>query len=74
MPHLFQKYKEQYAENKHFQIALGFHPELVHEYADQIVLFKKLINETRFIGEIGLDYTKNQRKMKRLKLKRLKKY
>ena len=61
LPHLFQKYKEQYAENKHFQIALGFHPELVHEYADQIVLFKKLINETRFIGEIGLDYTKKSK-------------
>lgn len=61
LPQLFKKYKGQYIENKYFQLALGFHPELVHEYGDQIILFKELINETRFIGEIGLDYMKKSK-------------
>ncbi len=61
LPQLFKKYKYQYVENKYFQLALGFHPELVHQYSNQQMLFKKLLNETRFIGEIGLDYTKKSK-------------
>ena len=61
LPQLFEKYKHQYAENKYFQLALGFHPELVHRYSNQQMLFRELLNETRFIGEIGLDYTKKSK-------------
>lgn len=61
LPQLFEKYKHQYMGNKYFQLALGFHPELVYQYSNQQMLFKKLINETRFIGEIGLDYTKKSK-------------
>ena len=52
LPQLFEKYKHQYMGNKYFQLALGFHPELVYQYSNQQMLFKELINETRFIGEI----------------------
>lgn len=58
LPQLFKMYKSQNVENKYFQLALGFHPELVNQYINQKTMFKKLINETRFIGEIGLDYVK----------------
>lgn len=61
LPQLFEKYKHQYVENKYFQLALGFHPELVHQYSNQQMLFKELINETRFIGEIGLDFAKKSK-------------
>jgi TatD DNase family protein len=61
LPQLFEKYKNQCVENKYFQLALGFHPELVHQYSNQQMLFRKLINETRFIGEIGLDYVKKSK-------------
>ena len=61
LPQLFEKYKHQCMENKYFQLALGFHPELMHQYSNQQMLFKKLINETRFIGEIGLDYMKKSK-------------
>ena len=61
LPQLFEKYKHQYMGNKYFQLALGFHPELVYQYSNQQMLFKELINETRFIGEIGLDYTKKSK-------------
>ena len=61
LPQLFEKYKYQYVGNKYLQLALGFHPELVHQYKDQQMLFKKLTNETRFIGEIGLDFAKKSK-------------
>ena len=31
------------------------------DISNQQMLFKELINETRFIGEIGLDYTKKSK-------------
>lgn len=58
LPQLFSKYKEQYDGKKFVQFALGFHPELVSEYRDQEIIFKELVDETRFIGEIGLDFSK----------------
>ena len=41
---------------KFVKIALGFHPELVAEYKYQQVLFHQLVDKTRFIGEVGLDF------------------
>lgn len=61
LPQLFEKYMHQYIGSKYFQLALGFHPELVHQYSNEQILFKELINETRFIGEIGLDYAKKSK-------------
>lgn len=44
---------------KYIRPALGYHPELVFKFSDQLELFLKYLNETRYIGEIGLD---NQKK------------
>ncbi len=44
---------------KYIRPALGYHPELVFKFKNQFDIFCELINETRYIGEIGLD---NQRK------------
>lgn len=53
------KQGREYVRNfKHIRLALGFHPQLVHEIKDQITLFKKLVDETSYIGEIGLDFSK----------------
>lgn len=35
--------------------ALGLHPQLAEERADEFVLFEKLLRETRYVGEVGLD-------------------
>lgn len=40
---------------KHCQTALGLHPQLAHQRRNELALFDKLIHETRYIGEIGLD-------------------
>lgn len=57
LPDLYKKY---YAENwnyKYIRLALGFHPELAAEYNTQIRIFKDFFQTTRYIGEIGLDYS-----------------
>lgn len=44
------------AENhKRIQTALGLHPQIAHERYNELDLFDLLINETKYIGEIGLD-------------------
>ena len=44
------------AENhKRIQTALGLHPKIAHERYEELDLFDLLINETKYIGEIGLD-------------------
>jgi TatD DNase family protein len=37
------------------QTALGLHPQLAHERKSELNLFEKLLPETRYVGEIGLD-------------------
>jgi len=41
--------------------ALGLHPQLAHQRSQELLLFEELINETRYIGEIGLDGSKEFR-------------
>ena len=56
LPDLYQKEVSLYGQ-KYIRIALGFHPELVHEYPNKITLMWKYLAEARYIGEVGLDFT-----------------
>lgn len=56
LPDLYQKETLLY-DPKYIRIALGFHPELVHEYPNKIPLMWKYLAEARYIGEVGLDFT-----------------
>lgn len=40
---------------KYIRPALGYHPELAHKFNNQFELFYGLLDETRYIGEIGID-------------------
>jgi TatD DNase family protein len=40
---------------KHIRTALGMHPQLAHERSTEIALFEHLLDQTRYVGEIGLD-------------------
>lgn len=54
LPDLYQKETLLY-DQKYIRIALGFHPELVHEYPNKIPLMWKYLAEARYI--VGLDFT-----------------
>jgi TatD DNase family protein len=42
--------------------ALGLHPQLAHERKGELALFERLLPETRYVGEIGLDGTPEHRR------------
>lgn len=55
LPDLYRKESVEVA-SKYIRFALGFHPELIHQYKSQISLMWDLLPEVRYIGEVGLDY------------------
>lgn len=40
---------------KRIRTALGLHPQLVSERHGEVGLFRRLLDETRYVGEIGID-------------------
>lgn len=40
---------------RHVRIALGLHPQLVRQHADEIGIWRELLPQARYIGEVGLD-------------------
>jgi TatD DNase family protein len=40
---------------RHVRAALGLHPQLVAERADELDLWERHLSETRYVGEVGLD-------------------
>lgn len=48
-------------EYKRIRTSLGLHPQLAHERFQEIELFDQIIPEAQYVGEIGLDGTKNYR-------------
>lgn len=43
---------------KHIRLALGLHPLLATEGKKELALFERLIDQSSYIGEIGLDFSK----------------
>lgn len=39
-------------------VALGLHPQLVSERKNELTIFDKYVSTSRFIGEVGLDFSK----------------
>lgn len=55
LPDLYRKESGEIA-SKYIRFALGFHPELIHQYKGQIPLMWELLPEAHYIGEVGLDF------------------
>ena len=49
---------------KHVRLALGLHPLLAAENKREVALFKQLVDQTSYIGEIGLDFSREGYKTK----------
>jgi TatD DNase family protein len=45
--------------NKKIRTALGLHPQLAHERLQELELFDSLLPQTKYVGEIGLDGSKD---------------
>ncbi|HFK5583486.1 hypothetical protein BAX96_14520 [Elizabethkingia anophelis] len=55
LPPLYIKLKSR-IESKYIKPALGFHPELIDKYQKYIPQMWNLLDDAKYIGEVGLDY------------------
>jgi len=54
-PKAWRQTKQLLRSFKRIRPALGLHPQLAHERANELPLFEALLPETRYVGEVGLD-------------------
>lgn len=54
-PKAYLRNEELSRSTVHVRAALGLHPQLVAQRADELGLFEKLLPRTRYVGEVGLD-------------------
>lgn len=56
-PSVFSRMEELVGGCRYVLPALGLHPELASSRAAELPIFLKALSRTRYIGEVGLDYT-----------------
>jgi len=56
-PSVFEHTASLVADSKYVRPAIGLHPELVHSHKHELEAFHTHLSKTRYVGEIGLDYT-----------------
>lgn len=54
-PRAFPRNLESARKSKFVRVALGLHPQLVPDRAQEVSILEDLLPETRYVGEIGLD-------------------
>ena len=57
-PGVYISCKRMYPETKYLKFALGFHPQEKSLTETDFYNFMNLLNETNYVGEIGLDFTR----------------
>lgn len=59
LPEIFQKCRDEFPKSDYVKLGLGYNPQLSSQYKFNPVLFDKMLPFTKYIGEVGLDYSKN---------------
>lgn len=54
-PKAWRRNHELAACSEHVRVALGLHPQLIAERSDELVQFERLLEQSRYVGEVGLD-------------------
>lgn len=68
-PSVFQQTLVMTQASSYVRAALGLHPELVKDRHKEIVTFRDYAKTTRYIGEVGLDYSQSPPDVKQLQRK-----
>lgn len=64
-PSVFAHTQRLAAQTKYVRAALGLHPELVTSHSHELPDLLRLMEQTRYIGEVGLDYVTSDTAVKR---------
>jgi TatD DNase family protein len=64
-PSVFSHTQQLVAQTKHVRAALGLHPELVASHSHELPDLLRLMEQTRYIGEVGLDYVTSDTAIRR---------
>jgi len=56
-PSVFRHTQKLVQASRYVRPAVGLHPELIYSHGHQLNLLRELLKETRYVGEIGLDYS-----------------
>jgi TatD DNase family protein len=64
LPEIFKKHNKKYDTFKYVKLAIGYHPELIDEFSFKKKIFNNFIKKTKYIGEVGLDFSKENIKNK----------
>lgn len=64
-PSVFEATQRIAGASKYVRPALGLHPELAVERRGELPLFARLLPQTRYVGEIGLDFVTNDAQTRR---------
>ena len=57
-PRAYLKEVKMFADIKNVHVALGLHPQLIGSGYDDLELFESLVQRSHYIGEVGLDFSK----------------
>lgn len=57
-PSFYEPNVQLFASCKNIRVAIGLHPELIGQFHQTLPIMEKLIFQSRFIGEIGMDGSK----------------
>lgn len=71
LPELYEKQKIAIEGIPQIFLAVGFHPILFNEYEFKQSLFYNALKSTKFVGEVGLDYSVARTEKSRSKQKRI---
>ncbi|MFW6016119.1 MAG: TatD family hydrolase [bacterium] len=58
LPEIYEKCLDTFSDSKYIRISLGYNPQMVKEQKFNRELFEKYLMTTKYIGEVGLDFSK----------------
>ncbi|EOO20866.1 MULTISPECIES: TatD family hydrolase [Bacillus cereus group] len=59
LPEIFRESRKVFPNSKYVKLGLGYNPQLANKHKFNKSLFDKMLPHTKYVGEVGLDYSKN---------------
>ena len=63
-PRVFNNLQKICYDKKYIKAALGYHPEVIPVVGNELSIFENYLTQTKYIGEIGLDYSNSSKEEK----------